>query len=56
MPAATGGTAVSGGNWWTDPVTGTAAILLTNQMWIQPAAPPLFEDFWRLAFGGSTLS
>jgi CubicO group peptidase (beta-lactamase class C family) len=40
-----------GSSWWTDPVTGTSAILLTNQMWSSPEPPALFRDFWAAAFG-----
>ncbi|MGY2003891.1 serine hydrolase domain-containing protein [Blastococcus sp. SYSU DS1024] len=39
-----------GSSWWTDPVTGTTAVLLTNQMWASPQPPPLFEAFRRAAF------
>jgi CubicO group peptidase (beta-lactamase class C family) len=41
-----------GSSWWTDPVTGVTAILLTNQMWTSPAPSPVFVDFWEAAFGG----
>ncbi|WP_448611728.1 serine hydrolase [Geodermatophilus sp. URMC 60] len=34
-----------------DPVTGTTAVLLTNQMWSPPEPPPLFADFRAAAFG-----
>ncbi|TKJ24517.1 serine hydrolase domain-containing protein [Blastococcus sp. CCUG 61487] len=40
-----------GSSWWTDPVTGVTAILLTNQMWASPQPPPLFESFRAAAFG-----
>ncbi|TYP89768.1 serine hydrolase domain-containing protein [Blastococcus xanthinilyticus] len=40
-----------GSTWWTDPVTGTTAVLLTNQMWASPEPPPLFAAFRRAAFG-----
>ncbi|MCF6508989.1 beta-lactamase family protein [Blastococcus sp. MG754426] len=40
-----------GSTWWTDPVTGTTAVLLTNQMWASPEPPPLFTAFRRAAFG-----
>ena len=40
-----------GSSWWTDPVTGTTAVLLTNQMWSSPEPPPLFADFRAAAFG-----
>ncbi|MGY1721804.1 serine hydrolase domain-containing protein [Blastococcus sp. SYSU DS0533] len=39
-----------GSSWWTDPVTGTTAVLLTNQMWASPQPPPLFAAFRRAAF------
>ncbi|MGY1886393.1 serine hydrolase domain-containing protein [Blastococcus sp. SYSU DS0753] len=39
-----------GSTWWTDPVTGTTAVLLTNQMWASPQPPPLFDAFRRAAF------
>ncbi|SFL26028.1 serine hydrolase domain-containing protein [Geodermatophilus ruber] len=42
-----------GGSWWTDPVTGVTAILLTNQMWASPQPPAVFGDFWAAAFGVS---
>jgi CubicO group peptidase (beta-lactamase class C family) len=40
-----------GGSWWTDPVTGTTAVLLTNQMWSSPAPPAVFDEFRAVAFG-----
>ncbi|WNV76554.1 serine hydrolase [Geodermatophilus sp. DSM 44513] len=40
-----------GGTWWSDPVTGTTAVLLTNQMWASPRPPALFEDVRAVAFG-----
>ncbi|SNS52193.1 CubicO group peptidase, beta-lactamase class C family [Geodermatophilus saharensis] len=40
-----------GSTWWTDPVTGTTAVLLTNQVWDSPAPPPVFEAFRAVAFG-----
>ncbi len=40
-----------GGSWWTDPVTGTTAVLLTNQMWDSPAPPAVFRAFRTSAFG-----
>lgn len=40
-----------GTSWWTDPVSGVTAILLTNQMWTSPKPPPVFTDFWSAAFG-----
>ncbi|SNS28880.1 CubicO group peptidase, beta-lactamase class C family [Geodermatophilus pulveris] len=40
-----------GGTWWTDPVTGTTAVLLTNQMWASPQPPALFADLRAAAFG-----
>ncbi|GAB3191407.1 serine hydrolase [Geodermatophilus arenarius] len=39
-----------GSTWWTDPVTGTTAVLLTNQMWSSPAPPAVFEAFRSVAF------
>jgi CubicO group peptidase (beta-lactamase class C family) len=39
-----------GSTWWTDPVTGTTAVLLTNQMWSSPAPPEVFEAFREVAF------
>jgi CubicO group peptidase (beta-lactamase class C family) len=39
-----------GSSWWTDPVTGTTAVLLTNQMWASPQPPPVFDAFRRAAF------
>ena len=42
-----------GSAWWTDPVSGVIAILLTNQMWTSPVPPPAFTDFWTAAFGPS---
>jgi CubicO group peptidase (beta-lactamase class C family) len=39
-----------GGSWWTDPATGTTAVLLTNQMWSE-GPPELFAAFRRAAFG-----
>ncbi|WP_158545866.1 serine hydrolase [Blastococcus sp. TF02A-30] len=39
-----------GSSWWTDPVTGVTAVLLTNQMWSSPQPPPLFEAFRAAAF------
>ncbi|MGY1653837.1 serine hydrolase domain-containing protein [Geodermatophilus sp. SYSU D01119] len=40
-----------GSSWWTDPVTGTTAVLLTNQMWASPTPPPVFGAFRSVAFG-----
>lgn len=40
-----------GSSWWTDPVTGTTAVLLTDQMWSSPQPPALFADFRAVAFG-----
>jgi CubicO group peptidase (beta-lactamase class C family) len=40
-----------GSSWWTDPVTGTTAVLLTNQMWSSPQPPALFADVRAVAFG-----
>ena len=42
-----------GSSWWTDPVSGVTAVLLTNQMWTSPVPPPTFTDFWSAAFGPS---
>ncbi len=39
-----------GTSWWTDPVSGVTAILLTNQAWTSPQPPPVFTDFWSAAF------
>lgn len=39
-----------GSSWWTDPVSGVSAILLTNQMWTSPEPSPIFQDFWDAAF------
>ena len=39
-----------GSSWWTDPVSGVTAILLTNQMWTSPQPPAVFTDFWSAAF------
>ncbi|MGR7025516.1 serine hydrolase domain-containing protein [Geodermatophilus sp. URMC 62] len=39
-----------GGSWWTDPVTGTTAVLLTNQAW-SSAPPAVFDGFRAAAFG-----
>ncbi len=40
-----------GSSWWTDPVTGVTAVLLTNQMWASPQPPPVFGAFRSAAFG-----
>ncbi|MGY1725644.1 serine hydrolase domain-containing protein [Geodermatophilus sp. SYSU D01062] len=40
-----------GSTWWTDPVTGTTAVLLTNQMWSSPTPPAVFDAFRAAAFG-----
>jgi CubicO group peptidase (beta-lactamase class C family) len=40
-----------GASWWIDPVTGTTAVLLTNQLWASPAPPPVFTAFRAAAFG-----
>jgi CubicO group peptidase (beta-lactamase class C family) len=42
-----------GSTWWTDPVTGTIATLLTTDSWAAAQPTPIFTDFWRAAFGGS---
>jgi CubicO group peptidase (beta-lactamase class C family) len=39
-----------GSSWWTDPVSGVSAILLTNQMWTSPEPSLIFQDFWDAAF------
>lgn len=39
-----------GSSWWTDPVSGVTAILLTNQMWTSPQPPVVVTDFWSVAF------
>ena len=39
-----------GSSWWTDPVSGVSAILLTNQMWTSPEPSRIFQDFWDAAF------
>lgn len=39
-----------GSSWWTDPVTGVTAVLLTNQMWASPQPPPVFDAFRAAAF------
>ena len=41
-----------GSSWWSDPVTRTTAVLLTNQMWASPAPPAVFDEFRAVAFGG----
>ncbi|MGY1753159.1 serine hydrolase domain-containing protein [Blastococcus sp. SYSU D01042] len=41
-----------GSSWWSDPVTGVSAVLLTDQMWASPQPPPVFEAFRAAAFGG----
>ncbi len=40
-----------GSTRWTDPVTGTTAVLLTNQMWSSPVPPTVFDAFRAVAFG-----
>ena len=40
-----------GSSWWTDPVTGVTAVLLTNQMWASPEPPEVFRAFRAVAFG-----
>jgi CubicO group peptidase (beta-lactamase class C family) len=40
-----------GSTWWTDPVTRTTAVLLTNQMWSSPVPPAVFDEFRAVAFG-----
>jgi CubicO group peptidase (beta-lactamase class C family) len=40
-----------GSSWWTDPVTGATAVLLTNQMWASPQPPPVFDAFRAAVFG-----
>lgn len=39
-----------GSTWWTDPVTGTIAILLTTDAWTAPQPTAVFSDFWAAAF------
>jgi CubicO group peptidase (beta-lactamase class C family) len=41
-----------GSSWWTDPVSGVTAVLLTNQMWNGPQPPTVVTEFWSAAFGG----
>jgi hypothetical protein len=43
--------ALAAGTWWTDPVSGVSATLLTNRMWTSPQPPPVFDAFRALAFG-----
>ena len=45
-----------GSSWWTDPVAGVTAILLTNQMWTSPQPPTAVTEFWSAAFGESELA
>ncbi len=40
-----------GSSWWTDPVTGATAVLLTNQMWASPQPPAVFDAFRAAVFG-----
>ncbi len=40
-----------GSSWWTDPVTGATAVLLTNQMWASPQPPAVFDAVRAVAFG-----
>jgi CubicO group peptidase (beta-lactamase class C family) len=40
-----------GSSWWTDPVSGATAVLLTNQMWASPQPPPVFDAFRAAVFG-----
>ncbi len=40
-----------GSTWWSDPVSGTTAVLLTNQMWSSPVPPAVFGAFRAVAFG-----
>ncbi|RFU22951.1 serine hydrolase domain-containing protein [Geodermatophilus marinus] len=40
-----------GSSWWTDPVTGATAVLLTNQMWSSPQPPAVFGDLRAAVFG-----
>jgi CubicO group peptidase (beta-lactamase class C family) len=35
-----------GSSWANDPVEGLVGVLLTNQMFTSPAAPPVVQDFW----------
>jgi CubicO group peptidase (beta-lactamase class C family) len=39
-----------GSVWHNDPAEDITMILLTQQMWSSPAAPPIFHDFWTLAY------
>jgi CubicO group peptidase (beta-lactamase class C family) len=39
-----------GSSWWTDPATGTSAVLLTDQMWSSPQPPEVFRAFHAAAF------
>jgi hypothetical protein len=41
----------SGCSWRTDLDSGVTAILLTQRSMTSPAAPPIYLDFWRAAFG-----
>jgi CubicO group peptidase (beta-lactamase class C family) len=36
--------------WHNDPAEDMTMILLTQQMWSSPVAPPVCEDFWTLAY------
>lgn len=42
-----------GASWWVDPVTGRIGVLVTNLMWSSPQPPPVFGEFWSLAFSTS---
>ncbi|WP_166442024.1 serine hydrolase domain-containing protein [Nakamurella flava] len=42
-----------GASWWVDPTTGRIGVLATNLLWSSPQPPPVFGEFWSLAFGGS---
>ena len=39
-----------GSTWWTDPVSGTVAILLTTDLWPSSQPPALYREFWAAAF------
>lgn len=50
-PGRFGWTGGLGTSAYTDPATGMIGILLTQRLMDSPEPPPVFSDFWTLAYG-----
>ena len=52
LACASAGTASSAPTAYTDPAEGMIGILFTQRMMDSPDPPPVFTDFWTLAWQG----